>query len=105
MLDGISMRTFGEVFTICAISGTVAAVIAGYRGWNPVLWFAIGLVAGPFGVVGIIVASSLDVKPNPGMYSTTQRYCPACRAIMPWNELFCPYCKTGSMPPSGPLAE
>jgi hypothetical protein len=104
-MDGISMLAFGEIFAVCAVCGAIAALIARHRGWNPVLGFAIGLLAGPLGVAGIVVASFLDVKPNPKMYSTTQRYCPACRAVMPWNELFCPYCKTGSMPPSGPLAE
>jgi hypothetical protein len=104
-MGGISMRSFGEIFAVCVVSAAIGALIAKHRGWNPVLGLAIGLVAGPLGVAGLIVAACLNVEPNPKMYSTTQRYCPACRAVMPWNELFCPYCKTGSMPPSGPLAE
>ena len=85
-MGGVSMRLFGEIFAVCAVSATISALIAKSRGWNPVLGLAVGLLAGPLGVAGIIVAACLNVEPNPKMYSTTQRYCPACRAVMPWNE-------------------
>jgi hypothetical protein len=48
-MGGVSMRLFGEIFAVCAVSATIAALIAKSRGWNPVLGLAVGLLAGPLG--------------------------------------------------------
>lgn len=91
-----------ELFFIWAICAVVSAIIASARGLkNGCLWFIVGFLLGPIGV--IITAVVPSSKPVPvivqsqvEMESGAQRVCPHCRSMIPIAAEVCRYCQRES---------
>ena len=69
----------------CAVA---ASVVANSRGANPLLWFFIGVVMGPFGLLLSFV-------------SGTGKECPACKRGIHPKATKCQYCQTVLYAPAG----
>jgi hypothetical protein len=82
----------------------VTAFAAGARGRSTLLWFLIGFLLGPFGLVLVLVL--------PRQMGWTHTRCPACAELVLREATVCRHCHTQitpalvtTPPPAGQLAE
>ena len=81
-MDTQLLATFGSVWGLCAIMAGIAASDKGRRFW---VWFAFGLLTGPYAVYRAVRAKEI-VPPE------LAQTCPNCQKTMRKTAKECPHC-------------
>lgn len=82
-----------ELILIWGLFGVVSAFAAGWKGRNPVGWFLLGLLIGPFALLLLLFAPSLKATPkyqNAG--ADAERRCPFCAEVIQRAAIVCKHC-------------
>lgn len=71
-----------EVMLLWLLSGLTAGFIASNKGSSFVLWFALGILLGPFGVVFSLFAGGKRCPKCMSKIHKDATRCPQCRAVL-----------------------
>jgi hypothetical protein len=82
-----------EVFVVWLLFGVAAAMVAANKGLGGCLWFGLGILFGPFGLIfALVTPADQQGVETKALQSGAMKRCPSCAELVRADASRCRYC-------------